>query len=91
MSQPPLTKRKGEVHFNGHIEKWYSQKVLPGKGLKIPGRHVGSGGLVMDKDNYICVATTLVDDGEIIATSLGTGKRYDSCDEDNVVDIYTDW
>ena len=85
-----LTKSKGKILFNGHYETYYSQKVRPGKGLKIPGRHV-SGGLVRDKDEYICVATTLVEKGQTIETSLGTGKRYDTCETANTVDIYTDW
>lgn len=45
----------------------------------------------MDEDGYIVVATKLVDKGETIETSLGTGKRYDSCGSNDVVDIYTDW
>ena len=53
-----LTKSKGVNYFNGHRETWYSQKVLPGKGLKIPGRHVDSRGLVCDGDGYICVASS---------------------------------
>ena len=88
---PPLTKSKGKVKFKGHYETWYSQKKLPGNGLEIPGRHVGPGDLIMDKDDYIVVATKLVKMGETIETSLGTGKRYDTCGSNNVVDIYTDW
>ena len=88
---PPLTRAKGKVKFNGHYETWYSQKVLPGKGLKIPGRHVDSRGLVMDNQGNICVATTLVAMGKKINTSLGMGKRYDTCGVANTVDIYTNW
>jgi hypothetical protein len=86
-----LTKELGRIKFNGHWETWYSQKVLPGKGLKIPGRHVDSRGLVCDGSGYICVATTLVKMGEKINTSLGMGKRYDTCGVANTVDIYTNW
>ena len=88
---PPLTKEKGRVKFNGHYETWYSQKVLPGKGLNIPGRHVDSRELVCDGDGYICVATKLVGMGFKINTSLGMGKRYDTCSPNDVVDIYTNW
>lgn len=88
---PPLTRKKGRVLFNGHYETWYSQKKLPGKGLKIPGRHVTSDGLVRDQNNNICVATTLVGMGQGIATSLGPGVRYDTCNTPNTVDIYTNW
>lgn len=73
-----LTKSKGVNYFNGHRETWYSQKVLPGKGLKIPGRHVDSRGLVCDSDGYICVASSDYPKGTIVETSLGTGKVYDS-------------
>ena len=89
--EPPLTKTKGKVKFQGHYETYYSQRVLPGKGLTIPGRHVDYRGLVCDKDGYICVATKLVSKGDEIETSLGMGKRYDSCEGEDIVDIYTNW
>lgn len=88
---PPLTRAKGRVLFNGHYETWYSQKRLPGRGLNIPGRHVTGDGLVRDGNGLICVATTLVGMGQQIATSLGPGKRYDTCNTPNTVDIYTNW
>ena len=88
---PPLTKKKGRVTYNGHTETWYSQKVLKGGGLNIPGRKVDSNGLVRDEDGYIVVATKLVEMGQTIETSLGTGKRYDTCIGGNNVDIYTNW
>lgn len=73
-----LTKSKGVNYFNGHRETWYSQRVLPGSGLKIPGRHVDERGLVCDGDGYICVASSDYSWGTIVETSLGTGKVYDS-------------
>ena len=86
-----LTKSKGVVNFNGHKETWYSQKKLSGKGLNIPGRHVADDGTIRDENDYICVATKMYKKGEIVATSLGTGKVYDYCSTDGVVDIYTNW
>lgn len=86
-----LTKSKGVNYFNGHRETWYSQKVLPGKGLKIPGRHVDSRGLVCDGDGYICVASSDYPKGTIVETSLGTGKVYDSGCAKNTIDIYCNW
>lgn len=86
-----LTKSKGVNYFNGHKETWYSQRVLPGGGLKIPGRHVNSQGLVCDKDGYICVASSDYSKGIIVETSLGTGKVYDSGCASGTIDIYTDW
>lgn len=91
VSSNPLTKSKGVVYFNGHKETWYSQKVLPGGGLKIPGRHVDSRGLVCDGDGYICVASSDYKKGTIVETSLGTGKVYDSGCAKNTIDIYVDW
>lgn len=86
-----LTKSKGVNYFNGHRETWYSQKVLPGKGLKIPGRHVDSRGLICDGDGYICVASSDYPKGTIVETSLGTGKVYDSGCAKNTIDIYCNW
>ena len=90
-SSNPLTRSKGVVYYNGHRETWYSQKVLPGGGLKIPGRHVDSRGLVCDGDGYICVASSDLAKGTIVKTSLGTGKVYDSGCASGTIDIYTNW
>ena len=90
-SSNPLTKSKGVVYYNGHRETWYSQKVLPGGGLKIPGRHVDSRGLVCDGDGYICVASSDLAKGTIVETSLGTGKVYDCGCASGTIDIYCDW
>jgi hypothetical protein len=90
-SSNPLTRSKGVVYYNGHRETWYSQKVLPGGGLKIPGRHVDSRGLVCDGDGYICVASSDLSKGTIVETSLGTGKVYDSGCASGTIDIYCDW
>ena len=73
-----LTKSKGVNYFNGHRETWYSQRVLPGGGLKIPGRHVDERGLICDENGYICVASSDYSWGTIVETSLGTGRVYDS-------------
>lgn len=86
-----LTKSKGVNYFNGHKETWYSQKVLPGGGLRIPGRHVNSQGLVCDKNGYICVASSDYSKGTIVETSLGTGKVYDCGCASGIIDIYTNW
>ena len=46
---------KGVINENEKIFTYYSEKVLPGKGLKIPGRHT-DGGFVRDKDNFVVLA-----------------------------------
>ena len=86
-----MTKSKGVNYFNGHRETWYSQRVLPGGGLHIPGRHVDDRGLVCDEDGYICVASEDYPKGTIIETSLGMGRVYDCGCDSGTIDIYTDW
>lgn len=86
-----LTPEKGVVYFNGHRETYYSQKVLPGGGLNIPGRHVAEDGTIRDADGYICVASSDLPWGTIVETSLGTGKVYDCGCASGTIDIYTDW
>lgn len=86
-----LTKRKGVNYYNGHRETYYSQKVLPGHGLKIPGRHVASDGTIRDSDGYICVASSDYPKGTVVQTSLGAGKVYDSGCASGTIDLYTDW
>lgn len=86
-----LTKKKGVNYYNGHRETYYSQKVLPGHGLKIPGRHVASDGTIRDSDGYICVASSDYPKGTVVNTSLGPGKVYDSGCASGTIDLYTDW
>lgn len=86
-----LTPSKGRIWFNGHSETYYSQKVLPGGGLAIPGRHIASDGTIRDKDNYIVVASDDYPKGTVVQTSLGAGKVYDSGSGKGNIDLYTDW
>ncbi len=86
-----LTPSKGRIWFNGHSETYYSQKVLPGGGLAIPGRHIASDGTIRDKDNYIVVASDDYPKGTVVQTSLGAGKVYDTGSGKGNIDLYTDW
>ena len=88
-----LTKSKGALYFNGHKETYYSQNVLPGTSLRIPGRHVADDGTVRDGDGYICVAADsgYLSRGSVVVTSLGPGKVYDTGCAYGVIDIYTNW
>lgn len=81
----------GVVYFNGHRETYYSQRVLPGGGLDIPGRHVAADGTIRDANGYICVASSDYPKGTIVETSLGTGMVYDTGCAPGTIDIYTDW
>ena len=79
--------------FNGPSgkETYYSQRVLPGDGLNIPGRNVAADGTIRDAEGYIVIASDVLSKGSITQTSLGTGKVYDTGVGHAGVDIYTDW
>ena len=93
VSSNPLTAFKGVVYYNGHRETYYSQKVLPGNGLNIPGRHVADDGTIRDGDGYICVAanTSYMKKGTVLMTSLGPAKVYDCGCAYGTIDIYVNW
>lgn len=86
-----LTPSKGRIWFNGHTETYYSQKVLPGGGLDIPGRHIASDGTIRDSSNYIVVASDDYPKGTVVQTSLGPGMVYDTGSGSGNIDLYTDW
>ena len=83
----------GVVYFNGHKETYYSQNVLLGGGLRIPGRHVAEDGTVRDEEGYICVAAdwNYLPYGATVLTSLGPARVYDTGCDYGVVDIYVNW
>lgn len=93
VSSNPLTAFKGVVYYNGHRETYYSQKVLPGNGLNIPGRHVADDGTIRDGDGYICVAanSAYMKKGTTLMTSLGPAKVYDCGCAYGTIDIYVNW
>lgn len=86
-----LTPSKGRIWYNGHTETYYSQKVLPGGGLAIPGRHIASDGTIRDADGYIVLASDDYPRGTVVETSLGAGKVYDTGSGSGNIDLYTDW
>ena len=88
-----LTKRRGTINYNGHKETYYSERVLPGNGLRIPGRHVADDGTIRDENGFICVAADpgFLAKGTILITSLGPAKVYDCGCAYGTVDIYVNW
>ncbi len=88
-----LNKRRGAIYYNGHRETYYSEKVLPGNGLQISGRHVADDGTIRDENGYICVAADpgFLARGTVLITSLGPAKVYDSGCAYGTVDIYVNW
>ena len=87
--------RLGRVYSGGHEYTYYSQRVLPGGGLAIPGRHVNRDGYVADKDGYIVVASSLngYAKGVVVNTPFGyKGKVYDKIGGNyntKHIDVYT--
>lgn len=85
----------GRVYDGDHEYTWYSEQVLPGGGLDIPGRHVDEDGYVRDGDGNLCVASNGYSYGEQIEVPFGDGTAvvYDSCEGegDELVDVYVSW
>lgn len=82
----------GVLYWNGYRWTWYSEKVLPGGGLNIPGRHVDSNGYVCDGNGYICLASSDLSKGTIVSTPFGkSGKIYDSGCASGTLDVYVSW
>lgn len=76
----------GVINSGGYKYTYYSQSVLPGGGLNIPGRHV-SGGFVRDGNGYIVLAND-APKGTIIETPFGTGMVYDRGTSGSHIDVY---
>ena len=89
----PLTPSMGVKNYNGQRETYYSQRILPGGGLKIPGRHVANDGTIRDKDGYIVVSCNYSFKSKYpkFMTSLGPAKVYDTGCAYGTVDIYCNW
>lgn len=81
----------GVNYYNGVRETYYSQKVLPGGGLNIPGRYVAADGTIRDADGYIVVASDQQAKGSTGQSSLGAYKVYDTGVGHAGIDIYTNW
>lgn len=87
-------KRDGKyVDDSGFSYTWYSENVLPGGGLDIPGRHVGDEGYIYDGDGNICLASDNLPKDTVvnIPFGCGTGVVYDKGSGHNNLDIYVSW
>ena len=79
---------RGVVYWNGYKFTYYSEKVLPGGGLRIPGRHVNADGYVADEEGYIVLAGD-APMGTVFETPFGyKGKIYDRGTSGNHLDVY---
>ena len=82
----------GVIYWNGWRWTWYSERVLPGGSLNIPGRHADSDGYICDSNDYICLSSSSLSKGTIIATPFGkSGKVYDTGCASDVIDVYVNW
>ena len=79
---------RGVIYWSGYKFTYYSEKVLPGGGLQIPGRHVNADGYVADEDGYIVLAGD-ASMGTVFETPFGyKGKIYDRGTVGNHLDVY---
>lgn len=78
---------------SGYSFTWYSEKVLPGGGLNIPGRHVGDEGYVCDGDGNIVIASDDLPEGTVVDVPFGNGVGvvYDSGSGSGNLDVYVSW
>lgn len=85
---------QGVIHWGGYKFTYYSQSVLPGGGLAIPGRHVSDAGFVSDgAGNVVLAAGAGVPHGSTFSIPFGSGvgKVYDTCGSCSPtwLDVYT--
>lgn len=82
----------GVIDWNGWRFTYYSEQVLPGGGLDIPGRW-SDGTFVRDGSGFLCVASNVNDlpFGTVVETPFGTGIVYDCGCDPGIIDIYVSW
>lgn len=82
---------QGIIFWEGFKFSYYSERILPGPGLNIPGRHT-SQGFVRDENEYLVLASNTYPMGTVLATPFGApGVVRDYCPEcsPNQLDVYT--
>lgn len=85
-------RKLGRVRYGDYTYTWYSQRVLPGGGLNIPGRHLNEHGLVVDENEYVVIASDDLAHGTVVDTPVGIqGIVYDEGSGNGNLDIYCDW
>lgn len=82
----------GRLYWGGWSWTWYSERILPGEGLSIPGRYTDENGFVCDESGYICLASGSLSKGTIVETPFGrSGKVYDCGCAADTLDVYVNW
>ena len=97
LMRPQKFKVMGVINYNGKRWTYYDEKVLPGGGLNIPGRHT-SDNLVQDQKGYVCLASSEYAKGTVLTTPIlksnntqYKGKVYDYCGTSGTVDVYVNF
>ena len=84
----------GVIDWGGYEWTYYSELILPGEGLDIPGRHTTEDGYVCDGDGYVVLAADLdmLPRYSVVDTPFGrTGKVYDTGCSYGTLDVYVGW
>lgn len=84
----------GVIDWGGYEWTYYSELILPGEGLDIPGRHTTEDGYVCDGDGYVVLAADLsmLPRYSVVDTPFGyTGKVYDTGCAYGTLDVYIGW
>ena len=90
--EPSDLQYMGVISWGGWRWTYYSQRILPGEGLAIPGRYVDGDGFVCDENGYICLASGSLSKGTVVDTPFGKpGCVYDCGCAADVLDVYCDW
>lgn len=91
---PDEFQNAGVISWGGYEWTYYSELILPGDGLNIPGWHTTSDGYVCDGDGYVVLAADLsmLPRYSVVDTPFGyTGKVYDTGCAYGTLDVYVGW
>jgi hypothetical protein len=91
---PSEFQNTGVIDWGGYEWTYYSELILPGEGLDIPGRYTTEDGYVCDGDGYVVLAADLdmLPRYSIVDTPFGcTGKVYDTGCSYGTFAVYVGW
>lgn len=95
MYSPEYFEENGVIEYNGYYFTYYSELVMPGEGLYIPGRWTDEYGFVRDGNGNLCLASNTPDTMDrfsTVYTPWGLGVIYDyGTGNDAVIDVYVGW
>jgi len=82
----------GIINWGDWTWTYYSEKLLSGEGLYLPGRYTDDNGYICDGNGYICIASSSLKWGTIVNTPFGKqGRVYDSGCASYILDVYVSW